>query len=165
MLLIVGVALGRGEEPDITGLFWLSILVMAIGLLGSNSAADARSVKRGLAASALLFGAGLVLPWEAKVIPALPLVILVGAGMLWLAATRAGLSTRIRRRVVAIGFLLPSILIAPVGGGLYEPSPWFALAILLPYGLAWMLVGALTTLRGVSGPTNQPSGVPSEATA
>ena len=149
MIGFAGLAMERGvAEPDVTGFLWLALVLMALGLIGRDLAAHARPLGRGLAVGGILFALALALPWDAKFVVALPFVVLVGAGMLGLAATRAGLSNGARRWIVVAGFAIPLTLLAPVGGGLYELSPWFGLAILAPYGLAWLLVGTVMALRG-----------------
>ncbi len=149
MVALAGRANERGvEEPGVVEVFWLALILMAIGLIGKDVAVHARLLGRSLAAGGILLALAFVLPWDGKVLVALPLVVLVGAGMLGLAATRARLSSGARRWIIVVGFAIPFVLLAPVGGGLYELSPWFGVPVLAPYGLAWILVGALLALRG-----------------
>ena len=129
MAVVAAFGLARGEEPDVTALFWIALILMVAGVVGSVAAAHAAAVRRGLVAAGILLGLGLVLPWEVKFIPVVPFLLLVGAGMLELAAVRAGLSTVARRWVVGLGFVLPFISMISIGLGLSSglgASPWLA---------------------------------------
>ena len=97
--------------------------------------------------------------------PGVALLALLGPGALALAAARAGVAPRRR------WWLLAGVFAAPLAGavlatlGAFAPGIWVALAVAaaLPYGFAWMLIGASLIRRGgrtYAGPRSQaPVGV------
>jgi hypothetical protein len=166
--LYASFSLSRGGGIDPSGL-WVALFFMATSLIGRDLAAHARSIRRGLAAAATCVVLVYALPWGVNFVPLFALVAIVGAGTLGLAAARSGLSPIGRNAVLVVGFAIPFVLILPVGAAMnwgYGPGPWLQGFIFVPYGIAWMLLGALTAVRGAPNTTNPPSASrPTEANA
>ena len=77
--------------------------------------------------------------------------VLIAAGLLTLGAIRAGFGSRARWLLAVGAVLVPAaIAIVPLGGfGPDDPGGRTAMLVaLLPYGLAWTLIGATMTIRG-----------------
>jgi hypothetical protein len=165
LLMCLIVATANPDETNFVPLVWLTLFLMAIGLVGPIPTARARQVRRGVVAGAALLGLGLALPWELKGPPFFALTVLIGAGLLTLAALRAGLSSGRRWLVVGAGFLVP-IAIAGAGSmGLIDAGPVDALVqaiVFSAYGIAWVICGALMVRLG-GGRRSEPS-TPSQAT-
>jgi hypothetical protein len=71
-------------------------------------------------------------------------------GMLTLAAIRAGIGASGRWLLVVLAVVLPAAIGFPVAVGLgnLTESEYWLLGLLLPYGLAWILVGLRLAVRG-----------------
>lgn len=78
--------------------------------------------------------------------------LLLGAGMLVLVAIRAGTSRMVRWIVVTGAVFGPATLAIPVLMGLFPVSPpaVMMLAVVLPYGIAWTIIGVRMMVRGVA---------------
>jgi hypothetical protein len=77
--------------------------------------------------------------------------LLAAAAMLTLVGIRAGIGPRLRWLLLAIAVLVPATIAIPVLGGFGAGDRGGAAAMLvavLPYGLAWTILGLRMTLRG-----------------
>jgi hypothetical protein len=77
--------------------------------------------------------------------------LLLSGGMLTLAAVRAGIGTGVRWLLIAGGLLVPVTVAIAVMGGFGPTDPGGAPAMvvaILPYGIAWTIVGLRMTVRG-----------------
>jgi hypothetical protein len=143
---------------------------MIIAVLGDYLASQAR--RMGLTVAALVAAAVLAGVQPLSVIGDGALSFALGAaaalllsgGMLTLAALRAGIGAGVRWLLIA-GFLLVPVTIAiPVMGGFGPTDPGGAPAMvvaILPYGIAWAIIGLRMTIRGSEtihdGPTIKPT--------
>jgi hypothetical protein len=144
-------------EPgsDWGGFGTMLAMAMILGLLslpGTYFERYARQLKWGFGLGAGLAVLGAVLPWPLMTVPHLALNLLIFAGTLALAAARAGISARTRWLLVSLAFV-PEALIAMglygMGAGLNERNGILViLALVLPYGLAWVAVGVRLMVRG-----------------
>ena len=89
--------------------------------------------------------------------------LLFSGGVLTLAALRAGIGAGVRWLLIAGGLLVPVTVAIPVMGGFGPTDPGGAPAMvvaILPYGIAWTIVGLRLTLRGSmihDAPTTEPT--------
>ena len=90
--------------------------------------------------------------------------LLLSGGMLTLAALRAGVGAGVRWLLIAGGLLVPVIVAIPIMGGFGPNDPGGAPAMvvaILPYGIAWTIIGLRMTLRGSvtihDAPTTKPT--------
>jgi hypothetical protein len=77
--------------------------------------------------------------------------LLLSGGMLTLAALRAGIGSSVRWLLIAGGLLVPVTVAIAVMGGFGPTDPGGAPAMvvaILPYGIAWTIVGLRMTVRG-----------------
>jgi hypothetical protein len=77
--------------------------------------------------------------------------LLVGSGMLTLVAIRAGIGPGLRWLMLGVAVLLPAFVAIPILGGFGPGDRGGAMAMLLavlPYGVAWAVLGLRMTLRG-----------------
>lgn len=153
---------GRGEEwGDWIG---IAILLMFIGLPGDYMAMYGRRIAAGIATVFLAIILASSTPWSlggglVTFAAGAAAYLLAGAGMLTLAAIRAGIGSSFRKTIVVAAVLLPTAIALPIAFGL-APSGRDAapllLAIVLPYGIAWILIGLRMTLRGAVTVTDSP---------
>ncbi len=148
----LGPALSQGEG-EWGGFILLALGFMFLSLPGAYMAAYSRQLGVGIAAAtvSLVAFVGNVLPWGLLLlVPGLTLIATLGAGTLALAAARAGLAARQR------WLLLIVVLGGPVVGailasfGLFASGNWIPLSVAaaLPFGIAWIAMGALIALKG-----------------
>ena len=135
----------------------IAILLMLFAVPGDYMASYARQI--GLAISLLIAATMLAGIQPLSVIGDGMLNFALGAaaallfsgGMLTLAALRAGIGAGVRWLLIAGGLLLPVTVAIPVMGGFGPTDPGGAPAMvvaILPYGIAWTIVGLRMTLRG-----------------
>ena len=167
--VLAGLAGSGRSDIDFGSLVWISLFLMTIGLIGPLPAVRARQVRRGLVAGGILFTLGVLVPVDLKAIPFTALAWLITAGILAVAAMRAGLSSGRRWLVVGLGWLIPILILmglfstpgtsaGPTGA---DPGGWIFGLVLAPYGVAWTALGALMVLRGRS--TVAPSATPADS--
>ncbi|HEX4898047.1 MAG TPA: hypothetical protein VFV53_06760 [Candidatus Limnocylindrales bacterium] len=145
------VVASTGRDADFTVAGWVVVLLMTVAALGATPAGRARGVGALILLAGLLFGLGVVLPWELKPLPVVPLLLVVFGGLLTIATVRTGLSRSAQRTIVGIGFGLPfPVVIAGLAGLLpYLPStPAVLLSLVWVYGVAWLIVGGVLILGG-----------------
>lgn len=138
------------------GIF-IAMLLMLLAVLGDYVASHARRI--GLTVSAVIAAALLAGVQPLSVIGdgmlgfalGAAAALLISGGMLTLAAIRAGIGVRVRWLLIAGGLLVPVIVaIAVMGGfGPTDPGGLPAMVVaILPYGIAWTIIGLRMTLRG-----------------
>jgi hypothetical protein len=140
-----------GADSALAGLIPLAFLLMFLSLPGVYAAAYRRQLTGSLGLVAAGFVLTYALPWGPNFVPLLVVLTVVGGGALALASARAGLGVAARWRLVAGAFVAPILAALSLGqavgwdatGGL-----WLQALIVLPYGLAWIAVGALMAVRG-----------------
>ena len=140
-----------GRDTDLTVVGWTVVLLMTVAALGATPAGRARGVGGGILLAALLFGLGVVLPWELKPLPVVPLLLVVFGGLLTITTLRTGLSRGAQLAIVGVGFGLPfPVVIAGLAGLLpaLSSTPVVQLPLLAVYGVAWLVVGGLLLMGG-----------------
>jgi hypothetical protein len=144
------VAWSEAMAWDTVPLISLALAAFVVSVLGDYLHRFATPLGRwilGLVVSAFLSAA---LPWPLLVVPSIATLALAGAGLLALAAARAGIDGSMRRWLVALT-VGPTLAIAVVGGlGLIaspDRSPLWP-ALVASYGVAWILVGVRMVIRG-----------------
>jgi hypothetical protein len=143
-----------GDEWGST--IFIAILLMMFAVLGEYMAAYGRRI--GLAFAAII---GVVIlarmfPWSVgdgllNAGLGAAAALLLGGGMLTLAALRAGIGAGVRWLLIAGSLLVPVTVAIPVMGGFGPADPGGAAAMvvaLLPYGIAWAIIGLRMTIRG-----------------
>lgn len=138
------------------GIF-IAMLLMLFAVLGDYMASHARQIGLTLSvlvAAALLAGAqplhvigGGMLNFALGAAAAL----LLSGGMLTLAALRAGIGVGVRWLLIVGALLVPITVAVPIMGGFGPTDPGGAPAMvvaILPYGIAWAIIGLRMTIRG-----------------
>lgn len=148
----------------------IAMLLMLFAVLGDYVAPYARRI--GLTVSVLIAAALLAGVQPLNVIGGGMLnfafgaaaALLLAGGMLTLAALRAGIGAGLRWLLIAGGLLVPVIVAIPIMGGFGPTDPGGAPAMvvaILPYGIAWAIIGLRMTLRGSvtinDAPTTEPT--------
>jgi hypothetical protein len=140
-----------GRDADFTVAGWVVVLLMTVAALGATPPGRARGAGVGVLLAGLLFGVGVVLPWELKPLPVVPLLLVVFGGLLTITTLRTGLSRGAQRAIVGVGFGLPfPVVIAALMGLLpaLPATPIVLLPLLAVYGVAWLIVGGVLLLGG-----------------
>jgi hypothetical protein len=137
----------RQNDEAIGSLVIVAFALMALSLPGTYMARYGRQLAGGgsaaIASLVVVFGG--ILPWGILLtVPVVALVGILGAGSLALAGARAGLSAPGRWRLLAIGFGVPLTGAIVVSMGLlgFGDSVAPAVAAALPFGAAWIALGA-----------------------
>jgi hypothetical protein len=134
----------------IATLFPLSMLLMFLSLPGDYMAAHGRRIAIALGVVGLCIVVA-NLPYSLPtVIAAIGGYLIALGGMLTLAAIRAGFGPSARWTMLFLVVLVPAVVGFPIALGLgpiSEDEVW-VLALLLPYGFAWVLVGLRMAIRG-----------------
>lgn len=132
------------------GLIPLSMLFMFLGLPGDYMAAHGRRIAIAFGLIGLcIVGANLPL-WMLQVVAAGAGYLIALGGMLTLAAIRAGIGPSGRWILLAAAVGLPVTISLPAAVGLVSidsGAMWY-LAIVLPFGFAWIVVGLRMAIRG-----------------
>ncbi len=141
-----------GSQPDgdaVWSLAGIVLVLMFLSLPGDYMAAHGRQIAIGFGLLGASFLGASVVPWPFLAIPVLFAYLIVLGGMLTMAAIRAGFGPHARWIILALVIGLPFILAVPiVVVALAGSSGAWAVAVFLPYGLAWTVVGLRMTLRG-----------------
>jgi len=156
-------ALRADLAGDWGSLAGIAFVLMLLSLPGDYMAAGhGRRVAIGLGVIAACF-VGIA------AIPALPIKVVLAAigyplifgGMLGLAAVRAGIGSRGRWRLIGLAIALPVMIGIPVAIGVTATSPSIRLlyALIIPYGLAWLLIGLRMAIRGAPTIIDPPAGI------
>jgi len=141
----------RSEHAwEAMGLLPIALLFMFLSLPGDYMFAHGRRIAVVLA----LEGASVVgvnAPvWAVVLVSAAAGYLIALGGMLTLAAIRAGVGARGRWLALVAAVLVPVAISLPAAVGVMgirEGEFWYV-AILLPYGLSWILVGLRMAVRG-----------------
>ena len=135
----------------------IAMLLMLFAVLGDYMASHARRI--GLTLSAVI-GAfvlagveplGVIGDGMLSFALGATAALLLSGGMLTLAALRAGIGAGVRWLLIVGGLLVPLTVAIPVMGGFGPTDPGGAPAMvvaILPYGIAWAIVGVRMTIRG-----------------
>ena len=135
----------------------LAMFLMFIAVLGEYIAPYTRQIGRTaivLIAAALLAGVqplNVIGDGMLNFAFAAAAMLLLSGGLLTLAALRAGLGTGARWVLIIGGLLVPLVIAIPVMGGFGPTDPGGVPAMmvaLLPYGIAWAIIGLRMTIRG-----------------
>ncbi|TAK02350.1 MAG: hypothetical protein EPO36_02430 [Chloroflexota bacterium] len=151
MAVTLVVVASTGRDADFTVAGWVVLLLLTVAALGATPPGRARVVGAGILVAALLFGVGVVLPWEHKPLLVVPLLLVVFGGLLTITTLRTGLSRPVQVAIVGVGFGLPfPAVIAALAGLLpaLASAPIVLLPLLAVYGAAWLFVGGLLLLDG-----------------
>jgi hypothetical protein len=128
----------------------LSMFLMFFSLPGDYMAAHGRRIAIALGViGACIVITNLPYSWLTAVAAIAGYLIVVG-GMLVLAAIRAGIGRSGRWALLVLAVVLPAAIGFPVALGLGNLSAdeYWILGLLLPYGVAWVLVGLRMAIRG-----------------
>jgi hypothetical protein len=152
---LVRILLARPEDEWGSSIF-VAILFMVFAVLGEYMTSYARRI--GLVVAAIVAATVLarVLPWSVSagmlnVALGATASVLIGGGMLTLAALRAGIGAGVRWLLIAGALLVPGIVAIPIMGGFGPTDPGGVPAMVvasLPYGIAWSMIGLRMTIRG-----------------
>jgi hypothetical protein len=134
----------------------LAVVLMAVAVPGDYLATYGRRIAVGIVGIVVAMFLGRALPWgvsDGLLNQAAGAIawLLIAAGMLTLAAIRAGIGRAARWLLLAATVLVPGTIAIPILGGFGPGDPGGANALLvavLPYGIAWILLGLRMTLRG-----------------
>jgi len=135
---------------NLAALFPISLLLMFLSLPGDYMAVHGRRIAIALG----VVGVCIVianLPWSwITAAAAVGGYLIAFSGMLTLAAIRAEIGPFARWVLLILAVILPAAIGFPAAmgfGNLTENESWL-LGLLLPYGLAWILVGLRLAVRG-----------------
>jgi hypothetical protein len=135
---------------NVAALFPLSLLLMFLSLPGDYMAAHGRRLAIALGVVGLCIVVA-NLPYSLlTVVAGVGGYLFALGGMLTMAAIRAGIGPSGRWLLLVVAVVLPAAIGFPVAlglGNLSEDETW-VLGLLLPYGLAWILVGLRLAVRG-----------------
>lgn len=152
----------EGEWGDGLG---YAILLMLISVPGDYLARHGRRILAGIGATGAAAILAWTLPWSIadgllNLAAGIAGYLVAGAGLLSVAAIRAGIGPGIRWTLTVAGVLVPAAIAIPILGGFGPTSPdsaWSMLVAALPYGIVWTLIGLRLTLRGSATITDTPS--------
>jgi hypothetical protein len=143
----------------VAALFPLSLLLMFLSLPGDYMAAHGRRIAIALGVVGLcIVTANLPWSWITAAAGIGGYLFALG-GMLTLAAIRAEIGPSTRWVLLVLAVILPAAIGFPVAMGLgnLTESEYWLLGLLLPYGLAWVLVGLRLAVRGSATLTELPT--------
>ena len=145
--VFVGFLFWQERGWDLAGLLPLSVLLMFISLPGDYMAAHGRRIAVGIGVVGLcIVVANLSWSYFTAAV-AIAGYLLVFGGMLTLAAIRAEIGARGRWLLLILTIAIPVAISLPAMLGLVKftvDQAW----ILLPYGVAWALIGLRLAVRG-----------------
>lgn len=144
----------------------LAVLLMVCAVPGDYTLPYLRRIGITIGAIVIAMVVGRVAPWSAtggvlNLVAGITAWLLIAAGMLSLAAIRAGIGSRGRWILLASAGLVPAIVGIPILGGFGPGDPGGVPAMivaLVPYGVAWALLGLRMTFRGSATIVESPSG-------
>lgn len=145
-------ALRADLASDWGSVIGIAFVLMLISLPGDYmGAGHGRRIAIGLGVIVACFvGVAAIPAWPIKLVLAAIGYLVVLGGMLGLAAVRAGIGSSGRWRLVGLAIVLPVLIGIPAAVGVTETSPSIRLiyALIIPYGLAWLLIGLRMAIRG-----------------
>jgi hypothetical protein len=145
--VFIGFLFWQERGWDLAILIPLSVLFMFVSLPGDYMAAHARRLAVGIGVVGLCIVVA-NLPWSYfTAAVAIAGYLIVFGGMLTMAAIRAEIGVRGRWLLLILTIAIPVAISLPAMLGLVkftEGQTW----ILLPYGLAWALIGVRLAVRG-----------------
>ena len=135
---------------------WIALVLMFAAVGGDYLGAYLRHMGLAVIGIIALIVLSRTLPWSAgngvlNLTAGVASWLMVGVGMLTLAAIRAGIGAKSRWLLAGAVLVLPAIIAIPVMGGFGPSDPGGVTAMLvaaLPYGIAWLVVGLRMSLRG-----------------
>jgi hypothetical protein len=135
---------------ELWGLLPLSMLFMFLGLPGDYMAAHGRRIAIAFGLIGICIVAANLPLWMLQVVAASAGYLIALGGMLTLAAIRAGIgpSGRWILLVAAVGLPVTISLPAAVGLVSIDSGAMWYLAIVVPYGVAWIVIGLRMAIRG-----------------
>ncbi len=133
-----------------------AVLLMFVSVPGNYLVGYGRRIAIGIGATIGLAVLAWVLPWSVadgllNLSAGAAGYIVAGAGLVTLAAIRAGIGPPVRWLLLVVAVLIPATVAIPILGGFGPTDRGGALAMLvatLPFGFAWMLLGMRLTIRG-----------------
>lgn len=145
-----------GPEGEWGSAIGYAVLLMFLSLPGEYVTAHGRRIAMvvgGIVAAAVI---GRFLPWDLSAgalntLAGAAIYVLLGAGLLALAAIRAAVGPRARWALVLVTVPFPVAMGMAILGGFGPDDPGgmpAMLASLLPYGVAWTTVGLRMAVRG-----------------
>jgi hypothetical protein len=154
-LFFIGIAVpivDPAEWGAFASLPLIAFLLAFLSLPGPYVERYRRQIAWGFGAGIALSVVSALLDWPVAGLTSMALVLLIAAGMLGLVAARAGLPAWLRWILVGAA-IAPSLLVlmglnvvAAVPGA--EDDTLFGAVLVMPYGLAWILVGVVMALKG-----------------
>lgn len=154
---LVSIALGSGRDWGAAeSFFGTAVMLMLLSLPGDYLAAFGRRIALGIGGVA---ASVVVTQWLGWSVPALVAgvggYLIAVSGLLTMSAIRAGVGARARWLIVGAAVVLPGLVVAAIAllrvvtGIVLVPdgSPIWA-TVMLPYGLAWLIVGIRMAVRG-----------------
>ena len=151
-----------GEWGDGIG---FAIVLMLVSIPGDYLAGFGRRIAIGIGATIGLAVLSWVLPWSVgdgllNLAAGAAGYIVAGAGLVSLAAIRAGIAPGVRWLALAATVVVPATVAIPILGG-FGPADRGGMSALLvatvPFGVAWMLFGLRMTIRGSATIRDDPS--------
>ena len=159
LVVVIGFVFWQDEAWARASLIPLSLFMMFLSLPGDYMAAHGRRIAIALG----VIGACIVitnLPYTLlTAVAAIGGYLIALGGMLTLAAIRAEIGPTGRWTLLVLAVVLPAAIGFPLAMGLGTVSAnesWI-LSLLLPYGLAWVLVGLRLVIRGSATLVDQPA--------
>ncbi len=122
-------------------------VVMLVSLPGDYMAAHGRQIAVVLGAIGACVILSALAPWQIQSLLIIAGYLITIGGMLTLASIRAGIGSGARWRLLVASIALPFACAIPMAIGI-QPIGVGAWLILLPYGLAWVLIGLRMAIRG-----------------
>ena len=148
--VVLGFVVWRDGAWDAAALIPLSMFLMFLSLPGDYMSAYGRRIAVALGVmGACIVIANLPYSWFTAFAGIGGYLIALG-GMLTMAAIRAGIGRSGRWALLALAVLLPVAIGLPIalGLGTISADDSWVLALLLPYGASWALVGLRMAIRG-----------------
>ena len=170
-LTVAGTAIAARPEPgwgppaDLLG---ISFVLMLISLPGDYLAPFGRKIAAVLGLVVLGGALAPMTHWaEAGVVVAALAELVALCGLLTMAGIRAGLGARWRWLGLAFAFLVPAVALgalalarAVTGTAIVPDGSRVLMLAVVPYGLAWLAIGARTAIRGSATFTDAPMPAP-----
>ena len=146
---IIGTMEGSLIEAIAPILLYVVVALMLLAAIGPFLVPYARRVWAVLAAIALAWLFAIGVQWPLSVYLVFVVLGVIAACLLWLASYRAGLGNTVGLLIIVVGVVLPlGLLFADFAGPFTQTGTrdWAAL-LLAPFGVAWLLVGAIMLRR------------------